>query len=106
MSPYVNRKELKKQCRNPSFCMACFRVRKGVKVDEHHVCSSCRKGSRRMPRRLPAVTLKNGKTYFMDSRLRELRNIHDPCDSIDFAELMSSRADLLLSSENKGDGTG
>lgn len=36
------------------------------------------------PRKLPFVTLKNGKTYFIDDRLRELRNAADPLDSIAF----------------------
>ena len=48
-----------------------------------------------MPRRLRAVTLKNGKTYFVDDRLRELRNIHNPCDRLDFSDLMLTQADLL-----------
>ena len=34
------------------------------------------------PRMLPTVTLRNGKTYFIDERLNELRNIRDPNDSI------------------------
>ena len=95
MLPFVSKEEFRKRTKNPKFCIACFRVRKGVKVDEHHVCRSCRKGSTGMPMRLPAITLKNGKTYFVDNRLRELRNIHDPCDSLDFSDVMSSRADLL-----------
>ena len=95
MLPFVSEEELKRRTRNPKFCIACFRVQKRVKVDEHHVCLSCRKGSTGMPRRLPAITLKNGKTYFVDSRLRELRNIHDPCDSLDFSQLMRSRENLL-----------
>ena len=36
------------------------------------------------PRMLPMVTLSDGKTYFIDERLQELRNIRDPCDSINF----------------------
>jgi len=48
-----------------------------------------------MPRRLRAITLKNGNTYFVDDRLRELRNIHNPCDRIDFEDLMLHRMDLL-----------
>ena len=36
------------------------------------------------PRVLPVVTLKNKKTYFIDERLKELRNINNPCDIIKF----------------------
>jgi hypothetical protein len=36
------------------------------------------------PRMLPVVTLKNRKTYFVDERLKELRNINNPCDTIKF----------------------
>ena len=32
---------------------------------------------------LPRVTLTNGKTYFIDERLNQLRNIKDPHDYID-----------------------
>ena len=35
------------------------------------------------PRRLPTITLKNGKTYFIDERLRELRNVNNPFDTLD-----------------------
>jgi hypothetical protein len=84
MNPFVNKKELKKRLKNPMFCIACLRTRDSVPVDEHHVCLGCRRGSRGMPRRLPAITLKNGTTYFIDERLRQLRNIHNPYDSIDF----------------------
>ncbi|MGV8081002.1 MAG: hypothetical protein AB2L22_13210 [Syntrophales bacterium] len=35
------------------------------------------------PRMLPMVTLSDGKTYFFDERLGQLRNIWDPGDSID-----------------------
>jgi len=37
-----------------------------------------------MPRMLPIITLDNGKTYFIDERLRQLRNIHNPNDYIDY----------------------
>jgi len=36
------------------------------------------------PRELPTVALKNGKTYFMDERLRQLRNVENPCDVINY----------------------
>ena len=93
MNPYVDQDKLKERCKHPKFCIACFRVRDSVPVDEHHVCMDCRRGSAAMPRRLRAVTLKNGKTYFVDDRLRELRNIHNPGDRIDLEDL--SGADLL-----------
>ena len=35
------------------------------------------------PRMLPRVTLSNGKTYFIDERLNQLRNIKTPHDYID-----------------------
>ena len=35
------------------------------------------------PRMLPRVTLSNGKTYFIDERLNQLRNIKNPSDYID-----------------------
>ena len=35
------------------------------------------------PRMLPRVTLNNGKRYFIDARLRQLRNIKNPYDYID-----------------------
>ncbi len=37
-----------------------------------------------MPRMLPTVTLDNGKTYFVDERLKQLRNVLNPHDYIDF----------------------
>lgn len=36
-----------------------------------------------MPRRLPVVALE-GKSYFLDMRLRQYRNVENPHDSIDF----------------------
>lgn len=38
----------------------------------------------KMPRRLPMVTLDDGKTYFIDERLKQLRNVRNPHDYIDF----------------------
>jgi len=54
-----------------------------------------KRGSKKSPRRLPTVTLKNGKTYFVDNRLRELRNVDNPNDSLDFRDVLQGRADLL-----------
>ena len=87
MHPYVDKRELMERSKNPKFCIACFRERDGVPVDKHHVCKDCRRGSTGVPKRLRAVTLKNGKTYFVDDRLGELRNIHDPGDRIDLTDL-------------------
>ena len=84
MNPFFNQKELKERCKDPRFCMVCFRTRKNVSVDAHHVCLDCRNGSVGMPRQLPAVTLENGRTYFVDGRLRQLRNVHNPHDYMDF----------------------
>lgn len=36
------------------------------------------------PRRLPRVSV-GGKTYFVDSRLRELRNVDNPHDRVEFS---------------------
>ena len=36
------------------------------------------------PRRLPKIVLDNGRTYFTDERLRQLRNIENPLDYIDY----------------------
>jgi hypothetical protein len=41
-----------------------------------------------MPRRLPTVTLRNGKTYFVDLRLREMRNINNPHDRIGLSSII------------------
>ena len=38
------------------------------------------------PRRLPIVTLPNGKRYFRDVRLRQWRNVDNPHDFIDFPD--------------------
>jgi len=54
-----------------------------------------KRGSIKSPRRLPTITLKNGKTYFVDNRLRELRNVDNPNDSLDFRDVLQSKADLL-----------
>ena len=35
------------------------------------------------PQMLPVVTLTDGKTYFIDARLHQLRNVNNPCDFID-----------------------
>ena len=36
------------------------------------------------PRDLPTVVLKNGKTYFMNERFRQLRNVENPFDIINY----------------------
>ncbi len=38
----------------------------------------------KMPRMLPTVTLDDGKTYFVDERLKQLRNVLNPHDFINF----------------------
>ena len=83
MNAFISQEEIQKRCKDPKFCIACFRTRISVDVDQYHVCESCRNGSDGMPRRLPVVTLENGKSYFLDSRLGQLRNIFDPHDYID-----------------------
>ena len=42
-----------------------------------------KKGETGCPRRLPTITLKNGKIYFIDERLRQLRNVNNPFDTMD-----------------------
>jgi hypothetical protein len=46
------------------------------------------------PKMLPMVTLSNGKTYFIDERLRQLRNIFNPHDYIDEYESNIQLKDL------------
>ena len=84
MNPYINRKQLNIYCKDPNFCIICLCIKKDITVDKHHVCNECRRGSNGMPRRLPTITLDNGKTYFVDERLKQLRNVHNPNDFIDF----------------------
>jgi len=36
------------------------------------------------PRKLPVVRMKDGKAYFIDERLRQLRNVQNPNDFIDY----------------------
>jgi hypothetical protein len=83
MNPY-DPAELKKRCENPLFCIVCHRNRNDIKIDKYHVCEECRKGSDKTPRRLRAVTLDNGKTYFVDERLKQLRNVNNPTDYMDW----------------------
>ena len=75
MNPYVNQKDLKERTKDPCFCIVCLLRRKDVAVDEHHVCDQCRSGSDGMPRKLPAITLKNGKTYFVIRDYEKLREL-------------------------------
>ncbi len=35
-------------------------------------------------RKLPKIKMENGKTYFVDERLRQLRNVQNPHDYIDY----------------------
>ena len=78
---YFCPKKLKENCRNPKFCYSCNRIRDKIEVDKYHVCGDCHKGSEGIPRRLPIVTLLNGKTYFVDERLKEIRNTENPIDA-------------------------
>jgi len=45
---------------------------------------NAKQGVEKLPRMLPTVTLDNGKTYFVDERLKQLRNVLNPHDYIDF----------------------
>jgi hypothetical protein len=84
MCIYLEPEKLKERLKDPAFCVVCCTSKDGV--DKHHVCTQCRKGrdNTDSPRRLPVVTLENGKTYFVDERLRQLRNVVNPYDYIDF----------------------
>lgn len=84
MNPSMSRKQINKYRKDPSFCIVCLCIKRDAKVDKHHVCIECRRGSEGMPRRLPTITLDNGKTYFVDDRLKQLRNVHNPHDFIDW----------------------
>jgi len=46
------------------------------------------------PRMLPMVTLSNGQTYFVDDRLRQLRNTRNPSEYINDYESNISLQDL------------
>jgi len=48
------------------------------------------------PRMLPTIKLPNGKTYFVDIRLRQLRNIKNPHDYIDFDDESEIRLACFL----------
>ncbi len=69
--------------KNPNFCVVCLCNRDDVKVEEH-VCEECQQGVYDTPRKLQRVTLDNGETYFIDERLKQLRNVENPHDFIDF----------------------
>ena len=68
---------LKKICRDPHVCGFCLRPSTHI---DGHLCPTCKTI---MPRRLPVTSVGDGKLYFFDKRLRELRNIRDPTDRID-----------------------
>ena len=36
------------------------------------------------PGKLPVIRMENGKTYFIDERLRQLRSVDNPNDFIDY----------------------
>jgi hypothetical protein len=63
MCMYLTREKAKK----------ALRLLKNVKPDPE-----------KMPRMLPTVTLDDGKTYFVDERLKQLRNVLNPHDFINF----------------------
>ena len=84
MYSFINRKEIRERCKKPKVCTAGFLVKDGNRLDDRHMCELCRNGPVGSPRRLPVITLKNGKSYFVDKRLRQLRNVHNPHDYIDY----------------------
>jgi len=84
MCGYIDHDELKELSKDSRFCIVCQQNRHIDSVDRYHVCKECREGKDGMPRRLPTVTLDNGKTYFIDERLKQLRNVFNPHDYIDF----------------------
>ena len=50
------------------------------------------------PRRLPTITI-DGKTYFVDDRLTELRNVDNPHDALRF----ESKSEMLIALLLKND---
>lgn len=48
-------------------------------------CDRCG-GTGKNTRELPIVTLEDGKTYYIDIPLRQLRNVEDRCDIIDLPD--------------------
>jgi len=83
MRKSMSTEELKECCKDPNFCAVCECSRTDIRVDGH-VCKECQQGGNGRPRMLPRVTFDNGKTYFIDERLKQLRNVENPHDFIDF----------------------
>ena len=51
---------------------------------------------------LPIIKIA-GKEYFLDARLREVRNVNDPCDRIDIEEILNHPISCGLSPEERAD---
>ena len=80
----MSTEELKERSqKDPNFCVICESSRTDVRV-YYHVCRECQQGGDGKPRMLPMITLDNEKTYFIDERLKQLRNVENPHDYIDF----------------------
>ena len=52
-----------------------------------------------MVRRLPVVEYK-GKRYFLDDRLRQIRNVDNPHDYVDSQDIDQSKIKLVESEQN------
>jgi len=52
-----------------------------------------------MVRRLPVVEYK-GKRYFLDDRLKQIRNVDNPHDFADFEELDQSKIKVVETEQN------
>jgi len=50
------------------------------------VASEVKESLDRWPKVLPILKAEGGKYYFVDERLRQIRNVKNPSDFVDFAE--------------------
>ena len=62
----------------------CMDLNRGKAKEALRLLKNTKQDVGKMPRMLPTVTLDNGKTYFVDERLKQLRNVLNPHDYIDF----------------------
>lgn len=76
MSEVFSIGELKEICFNPHVCGICLKPSMHI---DGHLCYTCRDI---VPRMLPVVSIRDGKLYFFDKRLRQMRNINNPHDYI------------------------
>ena len=79
MEKHFTIKEIREFLMDPFLCGICMK-----KTGNVHVCMTCKDI---LPRMLPIVSIGDGKRYFFDKRLRQLRNIDNPHDYIEFKNL-------------------